>query len=109
MIYALADALVSLYPTVSWTMKGDAYSGLDWTDTQIDKPSEAILRAEVQRLQSVWDATEYRRLRATAYPPVGDQLDALMKWLDTQEVTSELQGVIDWCKEVKAKYPKDGV
>jgi hypothetical protein len=108
-IYALSDALMNLYPTALWTLKGDDYSKLDWLDTQVDKPSEATLRAEVTRLQNAWDAAEYRRLRVKDYPPIGDQLDALMKWLDTQEVTSELQGVIDWCKEVKAKYPKGGV
>jgi hypothetical protein len=109
MMYNLSHALVSLYPTVSWTMKGEDYSTLEWTDTQVDKPSESVLRAEAARMQREWDAVEYRRLRASAYPPIGDQLDALMRWLDTQEVTPELQGVIDWCKEVKAKYPKGGV
>lgn len=109
MIFNLVQAIKSLHPDATWSMRGDDYATLNWLDSQIDKPSEAVLRAEVARLQSEWDATEYRRLREVAYPPVGDQLDALMKWLDTQEVTPELQGVIDWCKEVKAKYPKGGV
>lgn len=108
MIFNLTNAIHSLYPNTIWSIRGDDYATLNWLDSQVDKPSESVLRAEVARLQSEWDAAEYRRLRAAAYPPIGDQLDAIIKWLDTQEVTPELQGIIDWCKEVKNKYPKGG-
>jgi hypothetical protein len=44
--------------------------------------------------------TEYRRLRATEYPPIGDQLDAL--WKGGEAAAAMLAQV----QAVKAKYPK---
>lgn len=44
--------------------------------------------------------TDYRKLRAAEYPPVGDQLDALWKGGDAAaEMLAQVQAV-------KAKYPK---
>jgi hypothetical protein len=45
-------------------------------------------------------ATQYRRDRAAAYPPIGDQLDALWKGGDAAaEMLAQVQAV-------KAAYPK---
>lgn len=49
-----------------------------------------------------------RRKRAAEYPPIGDQLDALMKWLATEgefTVPPELKSIAMTCMSVKAKYP----
>ena len=43
----------------------------------------------------------YQELRAAAYPPVADYLDAIVKADDLQ-----VQKYIDECLAVKAKYPK---
>lgn len=62
----------------------------------------AAYRAEMQ-------ATEYRRLRAAEYPPIGDQLDAIMKWLATETefgIPAELKSLAMTCMSVKSKYPK---
>ncbi len=40
---------------------------------------EAKFAAEITKLQAAHAATQYRRDRAVAYPPIGDQLDALWK------------------------------
>lgn len=45
-------------------------------------------------------ATEYQRKRATEYPPIGDQLDAL--WKGGDAATAMLAQV----QAVKNKYPK---
>ena len=45
-------------------------------------------------------ATPYRQLRAAAYPPIGDQLDAL--WKGGADEAAMLEAVL----AVKAKYPK---
>lgn len=49
---------------------------------------------------------EYRHLRLMEYPSIGDQMDAIIKWLDGQNVSGELAEIIGKCKAVKLKYPK---
>lgn len=51
----------------------------------------------------------YTENRAAEYPPIGDQLDALMKWIATENeftVPDELKSIAMKCMSVKAKYPK---
>ena len=38
---------------------------------------QSLVDAEVTRLQAVYDSQEYARDRASAYPPIGDQLDMI--------------------------------
>lgn len=52
-------------------------------------------------------------LRAAAYPPVGDQLDAIMKMahaLHEQGISlpPEVMEWVDRCLEVKRRFPKKG-
>ena len=42
---------------------------------------QAAYDSEVARLEAEHAATEYKRLRAPEYPPIGDQLDAILKHL----------------------------
>lgn len=47
--------------------------------------------------------------RQVEYPDIGDQLDAIMKWLATENefsVPAELKSIAMKCMSVKAKYPK---
>lgn len=85
------------------------YEGIVWLSTDIEKPTEEELRA-------AWDAhllslkiNEYKKKRIAEYPSIGDQLDAIMKWVSTEReisVPSELKSVAMKCMSVKAKYPK---
>lgn len=55
------------------------------------------------------DASLYREMREREYPKIGDQLDAIMKWLATESefaIPAELKSVAMKCMSVKAKYPK---
>lgn len=55
-------------------------------------------------------ADTYREKRVAEYPHVGDQLDAIMKWLATEteiSVPPELKSLAMKCMSVKAKYPKE--
>lgn len=54
---------------------------------------------------------DYRPLRKQAYPPVGDQLDAVMKLAQAMrntgvELPPEVNAWIDKCQQVKATYRK---
>jgi len=50
-------------------------------------------------------ALGYEALRRAEYPPIGDQLDAIWKWLEPPEGTEAAELRARWLA-VKAKYPK---
>jgi hypothetical protein len=92
----IAKALTSLRPGAQWVLRGDTYEGLEWLDTEQTKPTEQELTEEATRLQAEWVATEYQRLRAPAYPAIGDQLDALFKaGVFPAEMAAKIQAVKD--------------
>jgi hypothetical protein len=66
-----------------------------------DKPTQEFLESELARLQAEFDSQEYARNRATAYAPLGDQLD--MQYHDS--VTGS-RTWLDHVEEIKARYPK---
>jgi hypothetical protein len=84
--------------TGTWALYGNTYESIQWQEGI--KPSKDAVEAEAQRLQTEWSNTEYQRLRAPEYPPVGDQLDALWKGGD---VAAEMLARV---QAVKAQYPK---
>ena len=98
---SLGTAINSLYPNSQWTVRGNSYAGLEWYSTEITKPTEAELNAEVARLQAEYDATQYQRDRAAEYPDFKDYLDGIVKGDQAQ-----VQAYIDACNAIKQKYPK---
>lgn len=97
----ITNALQSLRPTAQWNLRGDSYDGLEWLDSTQTQPTEAEVLAEVARLESEWNATEYQRLRAAEYPPIANYLDGVVKGDQAQ-----IDAYIADCLAVKAKYPK---
>jgi hypothetical protein len=88
-------ALVSLRPGAQWVLRGD---DLEWMDTEQTQPTEAEITAEIARLQAEYEANEYQRKRAAAYPSIADQLDTIYH-----------EGIDAWKAEiaaVKTEYPK---
>lgn len=60
-------------------------------------------------LENVKVTVDYREARAAEYPPIGDQLDAIMKWAFSETeigMPDELRSLAAKCMSVKAKYPK---
>lgn len=100
----LTKAIVSLYPKAFWKLNGDDYSGLVWTSEDIEKPTEAQLITECDRLQTEYDSKEYQRKRVLEYPPLTDLADA-MYWA-SQGDQSKLEAYYAACEAVKQKYPK---
>ena len=63
------------------------------------QPSESEIEAAHAEWQAEYDSTEYQRLRAPEYPPIGDQLDALFHaGVFPADMAAQLQAVKD-------KYP----
>ena len=94
-----ADALTSLAPGACWSSDG-TLEGLDWLDENIERPTDEAIKSEVLRLVEQRKANAYRAERAIAYPPIGDQLDALFHaGVFPPEMEAQIQAVKD-------EYPK---
>lgn len=74
-----------------------------------EKPFTAIeieeREQEIAAFESARSAHEWREKRIAAYPPISDQLDALMKWIARGDET-ELQALAQMCMRVKENNPK---
>jgi hypothetical protein len=71
-----------------------------WNSDQ-PQPSEAEIETADAEWQAEYDSQEYARNRATAYAPLGDQLD--MQYHDS--VTGS-RTWLDHVEEIKARFPK---
>jgi len=89
------DALHSLKPNAEWVLRGDE---LEWLDSKQTEPTADELKAEVTRLQGVYDGNAYQRTRATAYAEIKDQLDQLYHDM----TAGKLDATGEWHKAIKA-------
>lgn len=89
----IGNALQSLRPRAAWALRGNTLDGLEWLDTIQTRPTDAEILATIT-------AMGYVTLREKAYPPIGDQLDALWKG---GAAADEMKAKI---VAVKAKFPK---
>ena len=79
----------------------DGIVGGLYTSNTVSPFTQAEITAEVTRLQAEYDANQYQRDRATAYPSLQDQAD--MSYWDRQNGTTTLDDAIS---AVKAEFPK---
>ena len=94
----VTNALQTLAPNSQWIMRDGE---LEWMDDTQAQPTEALITAEVTRLQAEYDSKQYARNRAEAYPSLTEQAD--MAYWDRQNGTTTLDDAIS---AVKAKFPK---
>jgi len=72
----LQQAIFNLRPGSECVVFGDDSERVRFISNHT-LPTEAELQTECDRLDAEEIATQYQRDRAAAYPPIGDQLDAL--------------------------------
>jgi uncharacterized small protein (DUF1192 family) len=98
----VAHAIASLRPEAQFVLQGDDFNSVVWVREPETPISQGEIEAEIARLQAEYDAKAYARSRATEYPPIGDQLDALFHaGVFPEEMAAKIQAVKD-------KYPKGG-
>jgi len=89
------QAILSIHPNVT-TFNGDTEVwDKDGNEVTIN---QALVDAEVQRLQAEYDNAQYSRDRSAAYPSIEDQLDKIYH-----------DGIDAWKADIKAvkdEYPK---
>lgn len=93
-----ATAVLSLVPGAEVSVIGD---DIVWVNPSVAPVTDEQISAEFEKLQSEYDAAEYKRKRAAEYPDFRDYLDGIVKGDTTQ-----VQAYRDACLAVKAKYPK---
>ena len=94
----IADAILSIRPNADFHVIGESLNNIVWKDSNQTQPTEAEINAEIARLQAEYDANEYQRQRASAYPSIADQLDKIYH-----------EGIDAWKAQiaaVKQEYPK---
>ena len=95
---SVTNALKSLCPESQFSIENENYSTVVWYVAPTTVPTEAEIQAEITRLQTEYEANEYQRQRASAYPSIADQLDKIYH-----------EGIDAWKAQiaaVKQEYPK---
>ena len=97
----ITHALQSLRPGASWSILGEDYENLVWSnENELPPPTKEEINQEIERLQVEYENDQYQRNRKAEYPSIEDQLDTLYH-----------QGYDGWkasIDEVKNQYPKPG-
>ena len=96
----ISDYLIKEH-TGKWLINYDTYESIEWV-SDYTPPSKTDVETAVGVIKSAWDAQEYARNRASAYPSIGDQLDMIYK--DTKNSTTTHADAVE---VVKTKWPKD--
>ena len=52
MKYDISHALLELVPQAQWAISGESYSGIQWSDSSITKPTEVALNLKVNELNA---------------------------------------------------------
>ncbi len=96
----IIHALSALRPGASWSWNSDNYADLNWMDTTQKAPT-------LDEISAYLASVSYVPLRVAAYPPIGDQLDAIWKAFTTMNIQQpDAQAMLAQIQAVKAKYPK---
>lgn len=93
------QAIRNTHPSIAKIVYNDPIEAYDRDEKPVTIDMVAA-EAEIAVLEAAAAKLAYRELRAKAYPPVGDQLDAL--WKGGQDM-ADMKALID---KVKADYPK---
>jgi hypothetical protein len=102
-IEIIYKAINKINPDAQASMSGNDISALNtivWENGTPPIAKELIL-AKVAELQAEYEANQYQRYRAKAYPTIQEQLD--MQYWDKINGTNNWQDAIN---AVKAQYPK---
>ena len=91
----------AIYNTHSNVVSIDETVGAFDKDGNIVVLDQDKVDVETAKLKVAWDAQEYARNRATAYPSIGDQLDMLWHAIDTGDWTAAKVKTTDFYTKLK--------
>ena len=96
----ILEAIMKINPNAEVTVRGEDINTIEWHNGTTPIP-KADIEAKINELQAEYDANQYQRDRATAYPSIQEQLD--MQYWDNVNGTTNWQDAI---AKVKADNPK---
>ena len=99
----IIEAILKINPKAEVTVKGEDINTceIEWHNGTPEIP-KADIEAKMVEVQAEYDANQYQRDRATAYPTIQEQLD--MQYWDNVNGTTTWEDAI---AKVKADNPKD--
>ena len=97
----ILKTILKLNPKAEVSISGNDINQITWHNGTPPIAKELIL-AKVAELQAEYEANQYQRDRAKAYPTIQEQLD--MQYWDKINGTNNWQDAIN---AVKAQYPKE--
>ena len=93
-------AILSINPNAEVSVSGDDINTIVWENGTTPIP-KADIEAKMVEVQAEYDANQYQRDRATAYPSIQEQLD--MQYWDKVNGTTNWEDAI---AKVKSDNPK---
>ena len=96
----IIEAILKINPNAEVTVNGEDINSIEWLNGT-PEISKADIEAKMTELQAEYDANQYQRDRATAYPSIQEQLD-LQYW-------DKVNGTTNWedaIAKVKSDNPK---
>ena len=96
----IIEAILKINPNAEVTVKDDDINSIQWLNGTTPIPV-ADIEAKMTELQAEYDANQYQRDRATAYPSIQEQLD--MQYWDKVNGTTNWEDAIS---KVKLDTPK---
>ena len=97
------EAILSLEPNAEFVLKGDE---LTWISEDIDEPTEEEITAEQERLQAEYDANNYARARALAYPSLSEFVEAYTE-KEIGEDSTKWDAYVTKYNQVRTDNPKE--
>ena len=96
----IEKAILKINPNAKFSVNADDLNQITWLEGTTPIP-KADIEAKMVEVQAEYDANEYQRERATAYPSIQEQLD--MQYWDKVNGTTNWQDAI---AKVKSDTPK---
>ena len=96
----IEKAIIKINPNAEFTINANDINQITWLNGTTPIP-KADIEAKMVELQAEYDANQYQRDRATAYPSIQEQLD--MQYWDKVNGTTNWEDAI---AKVKSDNPK---
>ena len=97
--FTFASAISAIDRSIQVNIINDDYENIEWLNSQ--PISKQTLLDKIEELKAEYNAKQYQRNRAKAYPSIQEQLD--MQYWDKVNGTDTWEQAIN---AVKAQYPK---
>jgi hypothetical protein len=97
----ILKTILKINPNAQVTVTNNEIDSIQWHNGTTPIP-KADIEAKMVEVQAEYDANQYQRDRATAYPSIQDQLD--MQYWDKVNGTTNWEDAI---AKVKSDNPKD--